>query len=81
MISALGLALGLEAVLGSDEAILACAYEVLTVCGDESLAHEGGIFGLAVLQKRTLKLLFTRIARNVYLLAREGIDSRGKHNR
>jgi len=80
LISSLILALRLEGVFGADEAILARADEVLAVGGDECLADEGSVFGLAVLQKCALESLFARIAGDVDFFARKGVDSRCEHN-
>jgi len=80
LIFALILSLWLVCILGADEAILARADEVLAVGGDERLADERRVFGLAVLQKRALEAFFTRIAGDVDFFAREGVDPRCEHN-
>ena len=80
LILALILSLRFEGAFGADEAILSRGDQILAVRGDECLAYKGRVFGLAVLQKCTLEALFTRVAGNVNLFAREGIDSRSEHN-
>ena len=45
---------GAVTVFGTDKAILAGAYEILAVRGNECFSYKRSVFGLTVLQKRAL---------------------------
>ena len=67
------------ALCRAHEALSAVADQILAPGRYERFAHEPGVFGVGILQKRSLHRLFVRIRRDVHVLHRDGIDARVVH--
>ena len=66
--------------LGAHEAPFPVTDEVLSACTLERFPDERGVLGAIILQKCPLQLLFVIIGADVYLLLREGVDTRIIHH-
>ena len=67
------------ALCRAHEALPAVTDQILASGKGERFAHEPGVFGIGILQKRALHRLFVRVRRDVHVLHRDGVDARVVH--
>ena len=67
------------ALCRAHEALPAVTDQILASGKGERFAHEPGVFGIGILQKRALHRLFVRVGRDVHVLYRDGVDARVVH--